>query len=83
MKKMLAAAAMAVTAIGGMVAAMPTAAEAQPYGYGPGYNYGRPYYGRPGPRYRAWRRGYHQHFGRYPTRVCRTGPRGVTRCFYR
>ena len=76
MKKMLAAIAVAATTVAGMAVAIPTTADAQAYG--------RPYYGpHRGPGYRAYRRGYYGRYNRYPTRVCRTRPNGVTRCFYR
>lgn len=76
MKTMLAAAAMAATTLVGMAAGVPTAAVAQPYG--------RPYYGpHRGPGWNSYRRGYYGRYHRYPARVCRTRPNGVTRCFYR
>ena len=76
MKKMLVAAAMAATALGGLAVAIPSTADAQVYG--------RPYYGpHRGPGWGAYRRGYYKQYRRYPARVCRTRPNGVTRCFYR
>ena len=77
MKKMLAAVAVAAAAVTGMAtAAIPSTAEAQ--------GYGRPYYGpHRGPGWHSYRRGYYGHYRRYPVRVCRTRPNGVTRCFYR
>ncbi len=83
MKKMLAALAVAATTVAGL-AAVPTVADAQPNGYGPRYDYGRPYRGEfRGPRYNAYRRGYYARYNRNPRRVCETGRRGRTVCFYR
>ena len=84
MKKMLVAAALAATTLTGMAVSLPTAAEAQPYGYGPRHDYGRGYYGpHRGPRYNAYRRGYYGRYNRYPRRICRVRPSGRTVCFYR
>ena len=70
MKKMLAAALVAASTLGGLAAALPTAADAQPYNrssYGP----------HRGPGH-AYRRGHYGRHHRQPVRVCRQG-----RCFYR
>lgn len=84
MKKMLAAVAVAATTLAGMAVSIPTAAEAQPYGYGRNYNYGRGYYGPArGPRWGAYRRGYYGRYNRYPRRVCRIRPNGRQVCVYR
>ena len=76
MKKTLAAAALAASALAGMAAvAAPAPASAQVI-----IDYGRPYYGPVrGPGWDGYRRGYYARWHRYPVRVC--GPHG--RCWWR
>ena len=80
MKTLITAAALAAATL---AATAPTVASAQPYGYGPRYDYSGGWRDRAyGPRWHAWRRGYYGRYHRYPVRVCRPSPRGPV-CFYR
>lgn len=81
MKTQMIAALAGAAALAGVAA--PMTASAQPYGYGPRYDYSGGWRDAPrGPRYEAWRRGYYGRYHRYPVKTCRPSPRGPV-CFWR